>query len=53
MDITVSIEELPVRRLGLVKFRDSRVQFSYPPEQAAAFRDWIKVFDHHTQRGGG
>jgi len=53
VDFTVTIEELPVRKLGLVKFRDSRIQFSYPDEQAQSARDWIRVFDHHTQRGGG
>lgn len=50
---TVTIEELPVRRLGLVKFRDSRIRFSYPPDQSDAAREWIGRFDHHTQRGGG
>ena len=53
ISLTVTIDELPVRRLGLVKFRDSRIRFSYPPESADAAREWIRRFDHHTQRGGG
>ncbi len=53
VDFTVTIEELPVRKLGLVKFRDSKVKFEYPDSQAQQAREWIGVFDHHTQRGGG
>ena len=53
VDFTVTIEELPIRKLGMVKFQDSRIQFSYPNEQEQRAREWIRVFDHHTQRGGG
>lgn len=53
VDFTVTIEELPVRKLGLVKFRDSKVKFEYPDSQAKSAREWIGVFDRHTQRGGG
>lgn len=53
VQFTVTVEELPVRKLGLVRFRDSRIRFFYPAEQADAARAWIRTFDHHTQRGGG
>ncbi len=53
VDLTVRLDPMPPRRLGLITFIDNRVRFEYPPEQAAAVRQWITRFDHYTQRGGG
>lgn len=52
-DLSVRLEALPPRRLGLVSFHLLRVSFEYPPQHQAAARDWIRRFDFHTQRGGG
>ena len=53
LNMTVLIEPQPPRRLGLIEFRDIRVQFEYPRPQSELARAWIKKFDHYTQRGGG
>ena len=51
--ILITLEPAPPRRLGMVVFRENRVQFSYPPEHQTAARALIQRFDFHTQRGGG
>jgi hypothetical protein len=51
--MTILIDPMPPRRLGLIQFRDTRVRFQYPPAQADQARHWIKAFDRFTQRGGG
>ena len=53
VSITVSIEELPTRQLGLMSFPELRVNFTYPSHQTAAANTWIEAFDRFTQRGGG
>lgn len=53
VNLTVRIDSMPPRKLGLITFIDTRVRFEYPPEQAADARLWITKFDHYTQRGGG
>lgn len=53
VELTVRIDVMPPRKLGLIKFIDTRVRFEYPPEQAVAVRAWVTKFDHYTQRGGG
>ena len=51
--LTVEIEELEPRRLGLIKIKSLDVRFRYPENARAAAYAWIERFDRHTLRGGG
>jgi hypothetical protein len=46
-------EQMPPRRIALLKVQQLRVSFVPPAGREAEARDWIERFDHHTQRGGG
>jgi hypothetical protein len=51
--LRIETDDLPPRRIALLKARQLRVRFVPPEGREAEARAWITRFDHHTQRGGG
>jgi hypothetical protein len=51
--VAIVVSDAPVRRLGMVRFRELDVRFEYADADRDAARRWIAEFDRHTQRGGG
>ena len=51
--LRIETEQMPPRRIALMRAQQLRVVFVPPEGHEAEAREWVTRFDRHTQRGGG
>lgn len=51
--LRIETEQMPPRRIALMRAQQLRVVFVPPEGREAEAREWVTRFDRHTQRGGG
>jgi hypothetical protein len=51
--VEITVEVMPVRRLGQIALPVLGVEFRFSGMDAAARRDFLEYFDLYTRRGGG
>lgn len=51
--LTIELEILPLRRLGLFELPQLKVRYGFEGGDEAARRSWLALLDRSMQKGGG